>query len=215
MSSHYRIGRAQHLPPPAPQPAPPPKQAKKGRVRSAAGIAKHKQRGVSRGFVLDVADKCEGEHRSNMVEELTAALTASQHNLAASQREVAVQRAAAQRSEQQRHWAVEAGAEDFVARVHMASDLKETEDQALLYMSKYQQADEQRIELYYRAKSSLTLAGTLMACSESDAAGKAKYERAKVAVVEQGKALQLAAKPHLAAAAKAVQGHKPFGRSSK
>ena len=52
---------------------------------------------------------------------------------------------------------------DFMACVHMQSDLKEAEDLALDYMSKYERADQQRTELYYQAKSSNALAAkTLM-----------------------------------------------------
>ena len=72
--------------------------------------------------------------RSNDVQQLKAALEASQ-------REAADNRAAALRSEQQRHWAVEASAEDFMACVHMQSDLQEAEGLALDYMSKYECAD--------------------------------------------------------------------------
>ena len=147
---------------------------------------------------------------SNEVQQLKAALEASQC-------EAAAQRAAAQRSEQQRHWAVEASTEHFMACVHMQSDLKEAEDLALDYMSKYERADQQRTELYYQAKSSNALAAkTLMDSlrgADSEAC-KAFVKQRKVQVVAQAKELRLTVKPHLAAAAKAVQGHKPFARPS-
>ena len=147
---------------------------------------------------------------SNEVQQLKAALQASQ-------REAADQRAAAQRSEQQRRWAVEASTENCMACVHMQSDLKEAEDLALDYMSKYERADQQRTELYYQAKSSNALAAkTLMdSLSGGDGEGcKALVKQRKVRVVAQAKELRLTVKPHLAAAAKAVQGHKPFARPS-
>ena len=92
----------------------------------------------------------------------------------------------------------------------MQTDLKEAEDLALDYMSKYEHADQQRTELYYQAKRSNALAAkTLM-----DSLSGADSER-KVQVVAQAKELRLTVKPHLAAAPKAVQGHKPFAHPSK
>jgi hypothetical protein len=166
------------------------------RKRSAAGREKRKARYVP--------------PRSNDVQQLKAALEASQ-------RKAADNRAAALRSEQQRHWAVEASAEDFMACVHMQSDLQEAEGLALDYMSKYECADKQRTELYYQAKSSVQLAAKTLMDSVSGADGaacKALVKQRKVQVVAQAKELRLTAKPHLAAAAKAVQGHKPFARPS-
>jgi len=138
--------------------------------------------------------------------------------LAASQREAAVERAAAQRSEQKRQWAVEAGSDDFIARMHMESKLNETEDLALFALEAYERADKQRTELYYQAKSSNSLAAKTLMESLNGGGGetcKALAKQRKVQVVAQAKELRLTVKPHLAAAAKAVQGHKPFARPSK
>ena len=145
--------------------------------------------------------------RSNDVQQLKAALEASQ-------RKAADNRAAALRSEQQRHWAVEASAEDFMACVHMQSDLQEAEGLALDYMSKYECADKQRTELYmyYQAKSSVQLAAKTLMDSVSGADGaacKALVKQRKVQVVAQAKELRLTVKPHLTAA---IQGHAPFLR---
>ena len=68
--------------------------------------------------------------------------------LEAAQREAAAAHAAAQRSEQQRKWAVEAGTADFMAKMRMERELKETEDVALCALEAYGQADKQRTELY-------------------------------------------------------------------
>ena len=64
------------MPPPAPPPAPQPaaKERKSGRKRSAAGIAKRKQRGVSHGFVAEKREReltereaqVEAGHQQNM-----------------------------------------------------------------------------------------------------------------------------------------------------
>mmetsp|Transcript_24182 Transcript_24182/g.48383 ORF Transcript_24182/g.48383 Transcript_24182/m.48383 type:complete len:86 (+) Transcript_24182:412-669(+) len=84
-------------------------------------------------------------------------------------------------------------------------------------MSKYERADKQRTELYYQAKSSNALAAKTLIDSVSGAYGqacKALIKQRKVQVVAQAKELRLTVKQHLAAAAKAVQGHKPFSRPS-
>lgn len=130
--------------------------------------------------------------------------------LAASQREVAVERAAAQRSEQQRQWAVEAGASEIIARVHMEQELKETEDLALHALDQYERADKQRTELYYQAESSNALAAKVLMESVSGLASetcKVMAKQRKIQVVEQAKSLRLTVKPHLTAA---IQGHTPF-----
>ena len=58
---------------------------------------------------------------------------------------------------------MEAGSDDFIARMHMESKLNETEDLALFALEAYERADKQRTELYYQAKSSNSLAAkTLM-----------------------------------------------------
>ena len=106
---------------------------------------------------------------------------------------------------------MEAGTADYVAKVRMERELKETEDVALYALKAYEQADKQRTELYYQAKSSNSLAAktvmeSLDACSEPC---KALAKQRKVQVVEQAKALRLTVKPHLTAA---IQGHAPLPR---
>ena len=104
-----------------------------------------------------------------------------------------------------------AGSDDFIACVHMESELKETEDLALSTLEAYERADKQRTELYYQAKSSNSLAAKTLMESLDGAGGersKALSKQREVQVVAQAKELRLTVKPHLAA----VQGHKPFGR---
>lgn len=166
---------------------------KKLKKRSRAGRDKHRARGVALSYVQAKANEEQEEQ------------------LKAVQREAAAARAAAQRSEQQRQWAVKAGTADFMAMVHMERELKETEDAALYALEAYEQADKQRTELYYQAKSSNSLAAktvmeSLDACSEPC---KALAKQRKVQVVEQAKALRLTVKPHLTAA---IQGHAPLPR---
>jgi len=130
--------------------------------------------------------------------------------LAASQREAAVERAAAQRSEQQRQWAVEAGTDEIIARMHMESERNKTEDLALFALEAYERADKQRTELYYQAKSSNSLAAkTLMESLNGGGSEtcKALTNQRKVQVVAQAKELRLTVKPHLTAA---IHGHAPF-----
>ena len=164
---------------------------KKLKKRSRAGRDKHRARGVALSYVQAKANEEQEEQ------------------LKAVQREAAAARAAAQRSEQQRQWAVKAGTADFMAMVHMERELKETEDAALYALEAYEQADKQRTELYYQAKSSNSLAAktvmeSLDSCSEPC---KALAKQRKVQVVEQAKALRLTVKPHLTAA---IQGHAPL-----
>ena len=86
-----------------------------------------------------------------------------EEKLVAAQREAAVARAAAQRSEQQRKWAVDAAVADQFALAGKECELEETEDVALFALEAYERADKQRTELYYQAKSSNALAAkTLM-----------------------------------------------------
>ena len=99
----------------------------------------------------------------------------------------------------------------------MENELKETEDLALDAIESYERADKQRTELYYQAKRANSLAAkTLMESLDSRGSEpcKALSKKRKVQVVEQAKALRLTVKPHLVAAAKAIQGHKPFARPS-
>ena len=110
---------------------------------------------------------------------------------------------------------MEAGTDNFIAHLRMERELKETEDVALFALEAYQRADKQRTELYYQAKTSNTLAAkTLMESLHGGGSEtcKALAKQRKVQVAAQAKELRLTAKPHLAAAAKAVQGHKPFAR---
>ena len=107
---------------------------------------------------------------------------------------------------------MEAGTADFVAKVRMERELKETEGVALYALKAYELADKQRTELYYQAKSSNSLAAKTLMESLSGAGGeacKALAKQLKVQVVEQAKALRLTVKPHLTAA---IQGHAPFLR---
>ena len=172
--------------------------AKKLKKRSRAGRDKRRARGVELGYVQAKANEEQEEQ------------------LKAVQREAAAARAAAQRSEQQRQWAVKAGTADFMAMVHMERELKETEDAALYALEAYEQADKQRTELYYQAKSSNALAGKTLMESLGGAGGercKALAKQRKVQVVEQAKSLRLTVKPHLTAAIlvpTAIQGHLPF-----
>jgi hypothetical protein len=171
---------------------------KKVMKRSKAGRDKHRARGMSLGYVKAAADKQQEEQ-----------LKAARHEAAAAH-------AAAQYSEQQRKWAVEAGTADYMATMRMENELKETEDLALHAIESYERADKQRTELYYQAKSANSLAAkTLMESLDSGREPcKALAKKRKVQVVEQAKALRLTVKPHLVAAAKAIQGHKPFARPS-
>mmetsp|Transcript_81336 Transcript_81336/g.161750 ORF Transcript_81336/g.161750 Transcript_81336/m.161750 type:complete len:177 (-) Transcript_81336:104-634(-) len=167
---------------------------KKIRKRSRAQRDKHRARGLALGYVEAATNK-----------EQTAQLEAAQ-------REAAAAHTAAQRSEQQRKWAVEAGTADFVAKVRMERELKETEGVALYALKAYELADKQRTELYYQAKSSNALAGKTLMESLGGAGGercKALAKQRKVQVVEQAKSLRLTVKPHLTAA---IQGHLPFLR---
>ena len=62
------------------------------------------------------------------------------------------------------------------------------------------------------------MAAKILMDSVSGADGEtceALVKQRKVQVVVQAKELRLTVKPHLAAAAKAIQGHKPFARPSK
>ena len=162
------------------------------RKRSLAAQQRRKERGIARGILL------ESEKEKELKEALISA-----------QREVAVERAAAQRSEQQRQWAVKAGAADFITRVHMEHELNEMEKKTLFALEAYKRADKQRTELYYQAKSSNALAAkTLMeSCGAGNETCKALLKQRKAQVVEQAKALRLTVKPHLTAA---VQGHAPL-----
>ena len=162
------------------------------RKRSAAAQQRRKERGIARGILLE----------SEKEKELKEAV-------AASQRQVAVERAAAARAEQQRQWAVKAAAADHMTLLYTERELKETEDVALFALGAYQRADKQRTELYYQAKTSNALAAKTLI--ESLGAGnetvKALAKQRKVQVVEQAKAIRLTVKPHLTAA---VQGHTPL-----
>ena len=105
---------------------------------------------------------------------------------------------------------MEAGTADFMAKMHMERELKETEDVALCALEAYEKADKQRTELYYQAKSSNALAAKSLMESLSGSGGeacKALAKQRKVQVVEQAKALRLSVKPHLTAA---IQGHAPL-----
>jgi hypothetical protein len=167
---------------------------KKIRKRSRAGREKHKSRGLDLGYTKAAPNK-----------EL-------EEKLGAAQREAAVARAAAQRSEQQRKWAVEAAVADQFALARKECELEKTEDVALFALEAYERADKQRTELYYQAKSSNALAAKTLMESLDDAGGercKALAKQRKVQVVAQAKELRLTVKPHLTAA---VQGHKPFTR---
>ena len=76
MSSYRIVQHPATVPPPAPPPAPQPaaKERKSGRKRSAAGIAKRKQRGVLHGFVAEKREReltereaqVEAGHQQNM-----------------------------------------------------------------------------------------------------------------------------------------------------
>ena len=95
-----------------------------------------------------------------------------------------------------------AGSDDFIACVHMESELKETEDLALSTLEAYERADKQRTELYYQAKSSNSLAAKTLMESLDGAGGersKALSKQREVQVVAQAKELCLTVKPHLAA----------------
>ena len=167
---------------------------KKIKKRSRAGRDKHRSRGLDLGYVKAAPDK-----------EL-------EEKLGAAQREAAVARAAAQRSEQQRKWAVEHAVADKFALARKERELKETEDVALFALEAYERADKQRTELYYQAKSSNALAAKTLTDSLSGAGGetcKVWAKQRKVQVVEQAKALRFTVKPHLTAA---VQGHAPLPR---
>ena len=168
---------------------------KKLKKRSRAGRDKHRSRGVDLGYVKAALNK---ELQDQLIK-------AAQHQAAAAC-------AAAQRSEQQRKWAVEAGTAAFMAMVRMENELKETEDLALHAIESYERADKQRTELYYQAKSSNSLAAKTLMESLSGTGGetcKALAKQRKVQVVEQAKALRLTVKPHLTAA---IQGHAPLPR---
>ena len=167
---------------------------KKIRKRSRAGREKHKSRGLDLGYTKAAPNK-----------EL-------EDKLGAAQREAAVARAAAQRSEQQRKWAVEAAVADQFALARKECELEKTEDVALFALEAYERADKQRTELYYQAKSSNALAAKTLMESLDGAGGercKALAKQRKFQVVAQAKELRLTVKPHLTAA---VQGHKPFTR---
>ena len=169
--------------------------AKKISKRSRKGRDKHRSRGLDLGYIKAAPNK-----------EL-------EEQLGAAQREAALARAAAQRSEQQQKWAVEARGDNFISRIYMERELKETEDLALYALEEpYERADKQRTELYYQAKSSNALAAKILMESLSGFGGeacKALAKERKVQVVEQAKALRLSVKPHLTAA---VQGHAPLPR---
>ena len=163
---------------------------KKIKKRSRDGRDKRRARGLAMGYV-----------DTKVNEELKAA-----------EREAAAARAAAQFSEQRRQWAVEAGAANFMAKIYMKRELEETEDVALSAIKAYKQADKQRTELYYQAKSSNALAANTLMESLGGAGGgrcKALAKQRKVQVVEQAKSLRLTVKPHLTSA---IQGHAPFVR---
>ena len=163
---------------------------KKIKKRSRDGRDKRRARGLAMGYV-----------DTKVNEELKAA-----------EREAAAARAAAQFSEQRRQWAVEAGAANFMAKIYMKRELEETEDVALSAIKAYKQADKQRTELYYQAKSSNALAAKTLMESLGGAGGetcKVWAKQRKIQVVEQAKALRFTVKPHLTAA---VQGHAPLPR---
>ena len=169
-------------------------RTKKISKRSRKGRDKHRSRGLDLGYVKAAPTK-----------EL-------EEQLGAAQCEVALARAAAQHSEQQRKWAVQASSADFISRIHTERELKETEDLALYALEAYERADKQRTELYYQAKSSNALAAKTLMESLSGSgseACKALAKQRKVQVVEQAKELRLCVKPHLTAA---VQGHAPLPR---
>ena len=103
--------------------------------------------------------------------------------LKAAQCQEAAAQAAAQRSEQQRQWAVEAG---VMANLRMERELEETEDVTLRALVAYKHADKQRNELYYQAKSSNALAAKTLMELLGDAGGekcKALAKQRKVQVV--------------------------------
>ena len=102
--------------------------AKKISKRSRKGRDKHRSRGLDLGYVKAAPNK-----------EL-------EEQLGAAQREAALSRAAAQHSEQQRKWAVEASSADFISRIHTERELKETEDIALYALEAYERADKQRTD---------------------------------------------------------------------